>query len=136
MVSTYRVTVYRPRIVSIIQTGDGDRWTRDKAKQIENRARILAPKRTGRLAASHVTLPTTGSNQYQKVYRVSAMAPYGAFVHGGTGVYGPRGMEIVAPTGMAIPAGGGRRARVIYSSRGQRANPWLERAADQVLGLG
>lgn len=140
MAAIYRVTVLNGRIISLIQTGDGDRWTRDKAKAIEVRARIIAPKRSGRLAASHVTLPTAGSNQYQKRYRVSAMAPYGHYVHGGTGIYGPTGRRIVSTKGMGPLPGArgrepGRRPTYIFYSKGQRANPWLERAAAQVLGV-
>lgn len=132
----YRVTVYESRWVSIVQTGDGDRWIHSKAKAIENRARIIAPKRSGRLAASHVTLPTTGTNQYVKRYRVSAMAPYAHYVHGGTGIYGPLGRPIVKL--MSIPASGQRPPyqgpTVIRHSRGQRPQPWLEQAGRQVAG--
>lgn len=135
MAETYRVTVLNSRIITVIQSGDGDRWTRGKAKAIEARARILAPKRSGHLAASHVTLPTTGSNAYQKRYRVSAQARYSVFVHEGTGIYGPRHRMIIAPRGMKIPAGRGRRAAVIFASRGQRPQPWLAQAASQVTGL-
>lgn len=126
---TYHVQVLDSRIITIVQAGDGARWTRDKAKQIERRARLIAPKRTGRLASSHVTLPTRGSNQYHKVYRVSAQAPYSRFVHEGT--HGP----ITGRNGwVKIPAGRtgaplAARTRVMRSVRGQRPNPWLARAA-------
>ncbi|QNL30001.1 hypothetical protein SEA_WHEELIE_32 [Microbacterium phage Wheelie] len=133
---SYRVQVYETRWVGIIQTGDGDRWIHGKAKRIEQRARIRAPKRSGRLASSHVTLPTTGSNQYQKRYRISAMAPYAHFVHGGTGIYGPAHRPIVRI--MSIPASAQRAPygpRVIRHSRGQRPQPWLEQAARDVLGV-
>lgn len=119
-----------------MQTGDGDRWIHSRAKRIEARARIRAPKRSGRLAASHVTLPTVGSNQYEKVYRVSATAYYSSFVHKGTGIYGPAHRPIVKV--MSIPAGGQRPPysgpRIIRHSRGQRPQPWLEQAARDVIG--
>lgn len=123
---SYRVQVINSRIISIVQTGDGARWTHGKAKEIERMARLLAPKRTGRLAASHVTLPTRGSNQYHKVYRVSAQAYYSRYVHDGT--HGP----ITGRNGwVKIPAARARGSRtvVVRSVRGQRANPWLARAA-------
>ena len=123
---SYRVQVLNSRIITIVQTGDGARWTRDKAKQTERTARTIAPKRTGRLASSHVTLPTRGSNQYHKVYRVSAQAPYSRFVHEGT--HGP----ITGRNGwVKIPAGRSRTGRAVItrSVRGQRPNPWLARAA-------
>lgn len=126
---SYRVQVFNTVIISIVQTGDGERWTHAKAKEIERMARVLAPKRTGRLAASHVTLPTIGSNQYHKVYRVSAQAYYSRYVHEGT--TGP----ITGRNGwVKIPAARGGvpyspKLRVVRSVRGQRANPWLVRAA-------
>lgn len=133
---TYRVTVYETKWIGIVQTGEGDRWIRSKAKQIEARARVLAPKRSGRLAASHVTLPTRGTNQYRKVYRVSATAYYAHFVHGGTGIYGPAHRPIVKV--MSIPASRQRAPyagpRVIRHSRGQQPQPWLEQAGQEVAG--
>lgn len=138
MAATFKVTVFNARIVSIIQTGDGNRWIRDKAKSIENRARAIAPRRTGTLASSHVTLPTSGTNQYQKRYRVSAQAPYALFVHEGTGIYGPRHTPVVTGGWMKLPGRNPNpnrvgRTTVIRSHRGQRANNWLERAAREVL---
>lgn len=158
-----RVIVYDRRIVHLIQRGDGKRWIHGQAKKIEGVARQIAPFRTGRLAASHVTLPTTGSNQYSKVYRVTAMAPYARFVHEGTGIFGPLGRPIYKPRGMVIPgmnpnprvrvyplrgrnAGLGvrysrpmlRRGKggtFVHETKGQRAQPWLQRAADIALGL-
>ncbi len=130
MVETYRVTVYDAKIVSLVQVGDVARWTRETAKEVERVARVLAPKRTMRLANSHVTLPTLGSNQYQKRYRISAMAPHAHFVHGGTGIYGPTHapIDVGKPMG-PIPGPG---PRYIRRSMGQRAQPWLERAAEAV----
>lgn len=126
---SYRVQVFNSVIISIVQTGDGARWTHGKAKEIERMARVLAPKRTGRLAASHVTLPTVGSNQYHKVYRVSAQAYYSRYVHEGT--TGP----ITGRNGwLKLPAGRtgapfAAKTRVVMLVSGQRANPWLARAA-------
>lgn len=125
----YRVYVFDSKIISIVQTGDGDRWTHAKAKQIERMARTLAPKRTGRLAASHVTLPTRGSNQYHKVYRVSAQAYYSRFVHEGTTgpITGRNGWVKIPAARSGAPYS--PKLRVVRSVRGQRANPWLARAA-------
>lgn len=149
MASFYKVTVYNGRIISLIQVGDGARWTHRQAKNIERVARVIAPKRTGRLAGSHVTLPTSGSNQYQKRYRISAMAPYAIYPHEGTGIYGPkrRRVSIGKPMGpipgyvrlrrSGAPADGAwagtrfaRKGRVyLKSHKGQPAKKWLERAA-------
>ncbi len=98
MPTTYRTNINNSGLLSLIQDGEGAHWTHDKAKAIEMRARAFAPERTGRLKASHVTLPTTGSNQFQKVYRISALAPYAKYVHQGTGprIY-PRGQYLKIP---------------------------------------
>lgn len=138
----YRVTVHRRNIVTLVQVGELNRWTRDKAKEIEHRARAIAPVRTGRLRDSHVTLPTTGTNQYHKVYRISALAPYAGYVHGGTGIYGPKGAPVYIGRPMKIPGRNpnlnrvqGRSGTVIWSHKGQRGNNWLERAAEQVMSV-
>lgn len=129
----YNVVIYQERVVSLIQRGDGARWIHSKAKAIESTARAIAPKRTGRLAASHVTLPTRGTNRYQKLYRVSAQSYYAAWVHGGTGpwIYPKNGRWLVLPGRNPNPGrtqGAGERT-VVRSVRGQRPNPWLLRAA-------
>lgn len=136
-----RVIVYESRVISLMQVGDGARWTRGQAKDLEAAARRLAPSRTGRLRDSHVTLPTVGSNQYQKVYRVSAMAYYAAWVHEGTGIYGPLGRPFTGRNGwMKIPGvnpnsqtRGPRVGTVVRWVQGQRPQPWLQRAADLVF---
>lgn len=129
----YRVVIHDQRIVSLIQTGDGDRWLHSKAKQIEHRARVIAPRRTGRLASSHVTLPTTGTNQYAKRYRVSAQAYYARYVHEGTGGMPGRWAKLPGRNPNPVRATG--KGTVIWSPKGQRANPWLARAARDVVGM-
>lgn len=133
MAETYRVTVLNRNIVTLIQAGDVARWSRDTAKDGERIARRRSPVRTGRLRDSHVTLPAAGSNQYQKRYRISALAPHGVYVAKGTGIYGPTGTPIRSVKGMGpLPGaveGLGRRPRYIWYSRGQRPNRWLEETA-------
>ena len=140
MAVTYKVTVFNGRIISLIQVGEGDRWTRGKAQQIERVARSIAPKVTGRLANSHVTLPTTGSNQYQKRYRVSALAPYSVYVHEGTGIHGPLGRPVYIGKWMKIPGPNpnprrvvGKHGTVVMSHKGRTKRPWLQEAANAVL---
>lgn len=152
MAEFYKVTIFNGNIVSLIQVGDGDRWTHGQAKDIERAARILAPHRTNRLSASHVTLPTVGTNQYVKRYRVSAMAYYAIFVAQGTGIYGPRHAMItigkkMGPIPGAREVSGGRRGggdarkargrkpRFIASSKGQKPNNWLLHAAEITIRL-
>lgn len=131
MVDNYRVTVYNSRIISLIQVGEVGRWSHRTAKDMENLARLTAPARSGRLKSSHVTLPGIGSNQYHKRWRVSALAPYGVYVHQGTGLYSKWGAHMItAQNGQRMgPINDGRGPRFIGASKGQRANPWLERAA-------
>ncbi len=146
MATAYRVTVYDRNIVSLIQVGSGNRWVRSQAKQIEMMARVMAPKRTGRLAASHVTLPTRGSNQYHKVYRISAQAYYAAWVYNGTGIYGPMHRPVTSRSGklMVLPGANPRpkwgiqhnspgKPTMVFSHKGQKPNHWLELAARAVL---
>lgn len=120
----YRVIVLRRNIVSLIQSGDGKRWIHSKAKAIERTARAMAPKRTGRLAASHVTLPTRGTNQYRKAYRVSAQTYYARWVHDGTrATITPRRARY-----LKVPNRSGTGFTLKGSVHGQAANSWLARA--------
>lgn len=132
MANDFRVTVYNAKIISVIQVGDVGRWSRGQAKDIENLARRTAPSRSGRLRASHVTLPGVGSNQYHKRWRVSALAPYSAYVHQGTGVHVGRGPIYRANGGKMGPIDG-LGPRFITHHSGQRSQPWLERSA-MVIG--
>lgn len=128
-----RTTVHRKNIITMVQVGDGARWTRGEAKEVERFARMYSPARTGFLRDSHVTLPTRGSNAYEKKYRITAQARYSAFVALGTGVHGPLRRPIRSDKGMGpIPGHGGRRPKYIWHSKGQRPNDWLERAAASV----
>lgn len=138
----YTVEVYENGIVRLIQVGDGVRWIRSKAKAVENRARTIVPKRTGKLMASHRTTQNrSGLGRYESGFAVSADASYARFVHEGTGIHGPRHAPIVKLKGMRIRDGRnpnpnrrvGSQGTFIHRSQGQRANPWLERAAAQVL---
>lgn len=134
MAATYRVEVYQKNIIALIQVGDGARWIRRTTKRIEDVARATAPKDTGSMAMRHYTVEAVGSNQYVKRYQVKVLAPYAAYVHGGTGIYGPYHRPIRSIKGMGpLPGAGGRRPRYIWYSKGQKANPWLENAAESVV---
>lgn len=134
----YKTTVYEGNIVQLIQRGSGNRWIRRKANAIKDTAVILAPVRTMALKRSHkVTQNRNLLGQYQSGFIVSADAGHAAAVHGGT--VGP----IHARNGryLRIPGDNPRRyvrnprhgrnepTTVVRSVRGQRANPWLLRAA-------
>lgn len=122
----YNVVVFESRIVSLVQRGEGQRWIHSKAKAIERTARTIAPKRSGRLAASHVTLPARGTNQYQKVYRISAQSYYARWVHEGTLDQAP-----ILPRRklkLKVPNRGRAGFRLLPSVRGQGPDRWLDRA--------
>jgi hypothetical protein len=136
MAEAYRVTVYNSRIAALIQTGEGARWSHGVAKDIERTGRRFAPVRTGRLRDSHVTLPGVGTNQYQKRWVVSALAPHAAWVAKGTGIYGPLHRPILGWQKLPWNIGGRNRPginSVVWSTKGQRPNDWLSRAAAVVL---
>ncbi|QNJ55531.1 hypothetical protein SEA_PHINKY_39 [Microbacterium phage Phinky] len=137
----YRVEVYESGWVRVMQTGDGVRWNRKKAEQIKARAIVRAPKRTGRLAASHrVEQNRNQLGQFQTGFTISAETGYARFVHDGTGIHGPGGRGLIVRR-MSIPAGAhspgffGSGPRIIFRSRGQRAQPWLAQAARDVVGV-
>lgn len=122
-----RVVVYEIGLVRAVQT-DGSGFTRKTANEIKVVAMAIAPKRTGRLARSHsVEQSRTATGQYQTGHSVSADAPYARYVHGGTRDYRSPG-KMMGP--MPVRAGG---PKYIRFRRGQKANPWLQRAADSVL---
>lgn len=127
------VRVFDNRIGYVIQVGDGGRWIRTQAWEVRRLAVILAPSRTNRLKASHVVNQNRDryTGRFQKGFTVSATAYHASFVALGTGIHGPLHRKIVKKKAMRIMDG--RRPRFIRSSRGQRPNPWLERAAEMAL---
>lgn len=126
---SYKVTVHREKIVALIQTGKLNGFTFQQAKKVERTARAIAPKRSGALVASHKTLRTSGTNQYVVRYRVSADAGHARYVYHGTHgpITGRNGwVKLPGRNPSAIRTGS---STVVRSVRGQRANPWLLRAA-------
>src|SRR5680860_94261 len=71
--------------VNVFHTGSGpDRHIKDKANEVATLAKALAPKRTGRLAASIRVDPTRHSNgRFGFGYNVIAHARYAVPVHEG-----------------------------------------------------
>lgn len=141
MARRYRVTVYDSRISSIIKVGDGNDWLKRQATKVENMARIIAPRSSGRLAASHRTTQNRDERgRYRTGFTVSADVPYARFVHEGTGIYGPLGRPVHTGRWMRIPGVNpnpnrrqGTTGTVVMSHRGQKPQPWLELAANIVL---
>ncbi len=136
MATGYTVMVFQGNIVRLIQIGDGATWIRAQAWEIRAAAVMLAPNRTGTLAASHIVLQNRDvyTGRFQKGYSISANTYYAGWVAKGTGLYGPRHMIIKPrPPKKAFKIRDGTKPRLIRKSRGQRPNNWLERAARMVL---
>lgn len=134
-----KVQVYNPAIQSLFRPG-GE--VREEAKKIQSevlaRARIRAPKRTGKLANSHAKGGPIDTGLYGVRASVGNVARYAEYVHGGT--YGPiRSRRPVdrrgRPPGKMGPAApyGGFTNRYFTEVSGQEPNPWLRRAANDVL---
>lgn len=126
----YVVKVNNGTISRMVRVGEGNRWTKKKAERIEAVARRIVPKRTRTLERSHRTTQNRNRlGQFQTGFSITANARHAAWVHGGT--QGPirsrSGKKM--PVGFVHPTFGYRG--VVYRSTvaGQRANPWLERAA-------
>lgn len=92
---------------------------------IEAEAVREAPHRTGNLAnaITHNRTPSGG-----EVF-VSGNAAYAVYVHQGTGLFGPR-RERIRPTKKKALFWAGA-AHPAPSVRGQRPNPFMDRAADR-----
>lgn len=82
-----------------------------------------APHLSGNLANAITTDVEQG-----EVY-VSGAAPYGPFVHGGTGIYGPRGERIRPKDKKALYWRGALHP--VASVKGIPPNPFMDRAAAQ-----
>lgn len=146
-----RVTVYDGNIVRLIQVGDGKRWIKRTAEKIEGTARLIAPRRTGALVKSHRVQQERGpGGRFATGFSISANTYYARWVHEGTGLFGPKRGYIYPRRGraMVIPAhrlkfppaprrkGGEAPTRlVVKRTRGQQAKPWLQTAADTVIGF-
>jgi hypothetical protein len=148
------VSVYRTGIVRAVHT-DGTSWSRRLANEIELEATFEAPAKSGNLRSSHSVQNRNQLGQYSTGHSVVNSARHAAWVHNGTGVYGPRGMPIFPVNTpqrkyMHVPPGYGflwkittRKGVPFYDvsdpyghlemSLGTKSNPWLLRAARTVL---
>ena len=138
MARPYRVTVYESAIESLFAPGQPVYREHHRILvRMRRAARIAAPKRTRRLSGSHfIELLKVG--RYNTRGRLANSAKHAAWVHEGVkGRIRPRGGRMVVPKRPGIPRWtGGKPTKAYYpakSVRGQRANPWMSRAARQVL---
>lgn len=108
-------------------TGIVGRDARRRAHRVRAVARTLAPKRSGRLAASisaELKIRPSGV-----AYEVGSHLNYARYVHDGTGVYGPFGRPITARSG-SVMVFRGRDGGVVYARTvsGTRGTHYLTRA--------
>ena len=132
-VNRIRVSVNSAAIESMFMPG-GDVWAwgRDTGYEINAVARATAPSRTGHLRSAHGMLQVpNGRTQVRTV--VYNDADHARYVHDGT--VGPimstrpGGMMIVDPA----PRSWFTRPTAVHEVRGQRAQPWLREAMEDVL---
>ena len=123
-----RVRLDRGQLARVIQ-GEARRTINERAQQVLNRAKVLAPVDTGRLRAS-------GKIRYSSLFSFRPKATvifdtdYAAFVNDGTRphVIRPRNKQVLRFTV------GGRVvfAKVVHHP-GTRPNPFLDRALSETL---
>jgi HK97 gp10 family phage protein len=101
---------------------------------VEAAAKRRAPKRKGTLARSIRSRLVEGGPV--GIYGVvEATADYASYVHDGTGLHGPAKRMIVMPPGkIMVFQGDDGRTVFTRKSRGQRPQPFLTQALDEVLG--
>lgn len=92
---------------------------------IESYAVEVAPHATGNLVNA-ITIEQTDSGG--KVF-VSGAAPYGVYVHEGTGIWGPKKKRIYPVNKKALFWPGA--AHPVASVAGQKPDPFMDRAADR-----
>lgn len=87
-------------------------------------AKRLAPKDTGALAASIGGRVAPGRGALVGI--IEATAPHAMFVHGGTGLYGPR-KALIFPKRAKVMRWTTKGGDVVFArfTRGQRAQPFL-----------
>lgn len=104
----------------------------DAARRVRIAAQRIVPRRTGKLANS---IQDRSDRQGSvPIGVVEAVSPYAIFVHNGTGIYGPRGREIVASKGRVFRFEAGGRTVYTRRIRGSRAQPFLVDALREVVG--
>lgn len=101
------------------------------ARQVMNRAKILAPVDTGRLRAS-IRIESRRTLTLRSVYTIGSDVSYAVMVHDGTR---PHKIRPKRPGGVLRFRVGGR---IVYAKEvnhpGTRARPFLDRAVREIAG--
>jgi hypothetical protein len=123
-----RVRLDRPQLTRVIQ-GESRRTLRQRAPQVLNRAKILAPVDTGRLRSSG-KIRYSGFFGFRPKATVVFDVDYAEAVHNGTRPHTIRPRNAQA---LRFVIGG----RVVYAKvvhhPGTKPNPFLERAVREVM---
>lgn len=127
------VVVYDSRIDAMnFPGGMVYRYTERKVDSTVRYAKVFAPKRTGRMAGQ--IRRDIRSLRSGVVGRVRSPARYSAYVHEGTGpfIYPTSGKYLSIPQSRYSVS----RRTLKPFVRGQRANPFLQRAMETAVGAG
>lgn len=104
---------------------------------IENTARPLTPRRSGRLIGGYkkarkLSTPRTLRGQVGSVgIAKGGITDYAPFVHFGTGLFGPRHRLIVPKKAKVLHWVQNGQDVFARSSKGQRPNPYFQKALDK-----
>lgn len=129
----FTVRIDRKALSGEFQTrGQAGRWIRMVGREMLALSKNQAPSRSGGLRRSHgISRGRVGmgwGNQYAAAYNIYADAGHAEYVHQGTR------SPITARGGgkMRLSPGGGYGVLYRRSVRGQKANPWLDRACTAI----
>lgn len=124
-----RVRLDRAQLIRTIR-GASRRELETAARQVMNRAKVLAPVDTGRLRAS-IRIESRRTLTLRSVYTVGSDVEYAPMVHDGTGPHVIRPRQAQA---LRFRIGG----RIVYAKvvhhPGTRARPFLDQAVREIAG--
>jgi hypothetical protein len=121
----FKVTFKLPSNPSALVQKGAAQGVADATKFMQKAVRKETPELSGRLVSS-ISSEVSGLSGI--VFQNPTIAPYGAWVHDGTGIYGPHGTPIIPTTKKYLSwvKNGTRYFRL--SVAGQKANPYMKRA--------
>lgn len=131
MADVFKVVVYDIEISALFDAmGEVGKPMTRLQREVFMEAIAMAPARSGAIKRGHVNRGARKAGPYRIRGHIENHADHAEYVHEGTS--GP-----IFPTGGAaefrLPPGGGYGWRRAESVSGQRANPWMMRAARTVL---
>lgn len=130
---TYTVTVLKSRIESeFLPGGQGYRWMDRVRLAMHTAAVAAAPSRTNTLRAAHRSY-ARGYGGSRVDVRIVNDAEHAEWVHGGTANNGEGRIEPKHKDYLWVPIAPNSTYRVYRGSvKGQKANPWLDRACTAI----